>query len=303
MTEDHPRDLIGYGAHPPRPEWPEGARLAFNLVVNYEEGAEYSVLNGDPRSESILSDLATVEPRWGERDLNIESGYEYGSRCGLWRVLRLLKARGVAFTTYAVGLALERNPDAAAAIAAANCDVVSHAWRWIDYHGMAEDEEREHIRRSVETIARLTGARPVGWYTGRPSFNTRRLVVEEGGFLYDCDAYNDDLPYWTEVAGRPHLVICHTFDNNDSRFSRAPGFAVAEDFFTYLRDAFDWLYAEGAEAPKMMTAAVHCRLIGRPGRIAGLARFLDHVERHDDVWICRRGEIARHWIARHPYRR
>jgi len=270
-------------------------------VVNYEEGAEYCVLNGDAHSETILSDLSTLEPRWGGRELNIESGYEYGSRCGIWRVLRLLEDRGIAFTTYAVGLALEQNPDAAAAIGAANCDVVSHAWRWIDYHDMAEDEERDHIRRCVETIERLTGARPIGWYTGRPSPNTRRLVVEEGGFLYDSDAYNDDLPYWTEVAGQPHLVICHTHDNNDSRFARAQGFTLAEEFFTYIKDAFDWLYAEGAEAPKMMTVAVHCRLIGRPGRIAGLARFLDHVQRQDDVWICRRGEIARHWIANHPH--
>jgi allantoinase len=301
VSDDHPRDLIGYGARPPDPAWPGSARLAFNLVVNYEEGAEYCVLNGDARSESILSDLATVEPRWGERDLNMESGYEYGSRCGLWRVLRLLEEREFAFTTYAVGQALEHNPDAAAAIAAADCDVVSHAWRWIDYHGMAADEERAHIRRSVDTIARLIGTRAVGWYTGRPSLNTRRLVVEEGGFLYDCDAYNDDLPYWTVVAGKPHLVICHSFDHNDSRFARAPGFVLADDFFTYVRNAFDWLYAEGAEAPKMMTVAVHCRLIGRPGRIAGLARLLDHVQRHNDVWICQRGEIARHWIATHPY--
>jgi allantoinase len=301
VSDDHPRDLIGYGARPPDPAWPRSARLAFNLVVNYEEGAEYCVLNGDARSESILSDLAMVEPRWGERDLNMESGYEYGSRCGLWRVLRLLEEREFAFTTYAVGQALEHNPEAAAAIAAADCDVVSHAWRWIDYHGMAADEERAHIRRSVDTIARLIGTRAVGWYTGRPSLNTRRLVVEEGGFLYDCDAYNDDLPYWTVVAGKPHLVICHSFDHNDSRFARAPGFVLADDFFTYVRNAFDWLYAEGAEAPKMMTVAVHCRLIGRPGRIAGLARLLDHVQRHNDVWICQRGEIARHWIATHPY--
>jgi putative urate catabolism protein len=299
---EHPdRDLAGYGARPPQAEWPKGARLAFNLVVNYEEGAEYCVLNGDAHSETILSDLSALEPRWGGRELNIESGYEYGSRCGVWRVLRLLEDRGVAFTTYAVGLALEQNPEAAAAIAAANCDVVSHAWRWIDYHDMTEDEERDHIRRCVETIERLTGTRPIGWYTGRPGPNTLRLVVEEGGFLYDSDAYNDDPPYWTEVAGRPHLVICHTHDNNDSRFARAQGFALAEEFFTYIKDAFDWLYSEGTEAPKMMTVAVHCRLIGRPGRIAGLARFLDHVQRHDDVWICQRGEIARHWTAKHPY--
>jgi putative urate catabolism protein len=301
MIEGPPRDLIGYGARPPHAAWPGGARLALNLVVNYEEGAEYCLLNGDPHSETILSDLSGLTPRRGGRELNIESAYEYGSRAGLWRILRLLEGRRLPYTVYAVGQALEQNPEAAAAIAAADCDVVSHAWRWIDYQEVPEEEERDHVRRCVAAIERLTGARPVGWYTGRPSLNTRRLVVEDGGFLYDCDAYNDDLPYWTLVAGKPHLVICHTLDNNDSRFSRAQGFDLAEEFFTYIRDGFDWLYAEGAEAPKMMTVAVHCRLIGRPGRIAGLARFLDHVQRHDDVWICQRQAIARHWIAQHPY--
>ncbi len=293
--------MIGYGGQPPYAGWPNDARVALNFVVNYEEGAEYNVLNEDGQSETLLSDAGTVAPRLGTRDLNVESGYEYGSRSGLWRILGIFDERQLPFTAYAVGLALEQNPEAAAAIKAAGCDVVSHAWRWIDYHGMAEEEEREHIRRSVETIERLTGARPVGWYTGRPSINTRRLVVEEGGFLYDCDAYNDDLPYWTEVDGEPHLIICHTHDNNDSRFARPPYFTLGEDFFTYIKDAFDWLYTEGAEVPKMMTVALHCRIVGRPGRIGALARFLDYVERLDDVWICQRGEIARHWIANHPY--
>lgn len=265
-------------------------------MLSYEEGAESCVLNGDRQSETILSDLSGLMPRLGERDLNIESSYEYGSRAGVWRILRLFEERGLPFAVHAVGLALEQNPEVAAAIAAADCDVVAHAWRWIDFHGMAEEEERVHIRRSVETIARLTGQRPLGWYTGRPSRNTRRLVVEEGGFHYDCDAYNDYLPYWTLVDGRPYLVICPALDTNDSRFARAQGFDLAKEFFVYVRDAFDWLYAEGAETPKMLAVALHCRLIGQPGRMAGLARFLDHVQRHDDVWICRREAIARHWI-------
>jgi putative urate catabolism protein len=301
VSDQPPRDLVGFGARPPRAEWPNGARLALNLVLNYEEGAEYSVLNGDAHSETILSDLGGLSPRHGARDLNIESAYEYGSRAGFWRIMRLFAARGLPFTVYAVGLALAQNPAAAAAIAAADCDVVSHGWRWIDYHDMAAAEEREHIGRCVDTITRLTGARPLGWYTGRPSLNTRALVVEAGGFLYDSDAYNDDLPYWTVVAGKPHLVICHALDTNDSRFARAQGFDLAEQFFVYVRDAFDWLYAEGAETPKMMTVALHCRLIGRPGRIGGLARFLDHVQGHDDVWICQRQAIAHHWMAQHPY--
>jgi putative urate catabolism protein len=300
MPHDQPRDLVGYGGQPPHAAWPGGARVALNLVLNYEEGAEYCVLNGDAHSETILSDLSGLVPRQGERDLNIESAYEYGSRVGFWRLLALFQDRGVPFTTYAVGLALEQNPEAAAAIGAADCDLVGHGWRWIDYHGVPVGEERRHIRQTVETIGRLAGRAPAGWYTGRPSLETRRLVVEEGCFLYDSDAYNDDLPYWTRVGGRPHLVICHALDTNDSRFTRAQGFDVAEEFFTYLRDAFDWLYAEGALRPRMMTVGLHGRLIGRPGRIAGLARFLDHVLSHDQVWVAKREEIARHWIAHHP---
>ncbi len=300
--DDPPRDLIGYGARPPQVEWPQGARLALNLVLNYEEGAETCVLNGDACSETLLSEMSGLVPRAGARDLNVESNYEYGSRVGFWRILRVFEERALPFTTYAVGLALEQNPEAAAAIREADCDVVAHGWRWIDYHCVGEAEERDHIDACVATIARLTGERPLGWYTGRPSPNTRRLVVEEGGFLYDCDAYNDDLPYWTRVGGKPHLVICHGLDTNDSRFARAQGFDLAEQFFIYMRDAFDTLYAEAAEAPRMLIVAVHGRLIGRPGRIGGLARFLDHAQGHDGVWICRRRDIARHWIAHCPYR-
>jgi allantoinase len=300
MSHDPPRDLVGYAGQPPHAAWPGEARIALNLVLNYEEGAEYCITNGDAHSETILSDLSGLVPLQGARDLNIESVYEYGSRAGFWRLLGLLRDRAVPFTTYAVGRALELNPAAAAAIGAADCDLVGHGWRWIDYHGTPEDEERTHIRRTVAAIERLVGRAPAGWYTGRPSINTRRLVVEDGRFLFDCDAYNEDLPYWVTVGGRPHLVICHALDTNDSRFTRAQGFDVAEEFFTYLRDAFDWLYAEGAERPRMMTVGLHCRLIGRPGRIAGLARFLDHVLAHERVWIAKREDVARHWIAHHP---
>jgi putative urate catabolism protein len=297
----YPRDLKGYGRTPPQAEWPNGARLALSIVLNYEEGAEYSVLHGDPHSESILSDLGVASPIIGARNLNIEQLYGYGSRVGVWRLLDLFGERRIPLTVYAVGMALERNPDVATAIVAAGHEVASHGWRWIDYQDMPEAEEREHISRAVAAIERLTGQRPLGWYTGRPSPNTRRLVVAEGGFLYDSDAYDDDLPYWVTVDGKGHLVIPYSFDNNDSRFTRSQGFDLADEFFAYLRDGFDWLYAEGAKTPRMMSVGLHCRLIGKPGRIGGLARFLDHVQRHDDVWLCRRVDIARHWRARHPY--
>lgn len=301
MKKQPTRDLIGYGDAPPRANWPGDARLALNIVVNYEEGAEYCVLNGDGRPETALSDLSGLEPRPGIRILNIEQVYEYGSRIGFWRVLRTLQERRLPFTINAVGLALEQNPKAAEAIAAADCDVQSHAWRWIDYQDVGEDEERRHIALCVEAIARLTGERPLGWYTGRPSLNTRRLVVEEGGFLYDSDCYNDELPYWSNDFGRPHLILPYCLDTNDSRFTRAQGFDLGEEFFVYLRDTFDCLYGEGGDRPTMMTVGLHGRLVGRPGRIAGLARFLDHVMTHDRVWICRRNQIAKHWIAEHPY--
>jgi len=294
------RDLVGYGARPPKAEWPGGARVAVNFVLNYEEGAEYCVLDGDTHSETVLSDLSGLEPLMGLRHLNIESAYEYGSRVGVWRILELFASRGLPFTLYAVGYALAKNPAVAEAVAAAGHDTVAHGWRWIDYQLMGEAEEREHIRLAIDTIERLMGSRPLGWYTGRPSPNTRRLVVEEGGFLYDCDAYNDDLPYWTRVAGRSHLVIPHALDTNDSRFSRAQGLDHADDFFRYCKDAFDWLYAEGERCPRFLTVSLHCRLIGRPGRIGGLARLLDYVAGHERAWVCRRLEVARHWMTRHP---
>ena len=300
MAKRYPRDMVGYGARPPQAKWPKGARLAVQFVLNYEEGAENSVLHGDVASESFLSDIVGAKPLRGVRNMNMESLYEYGSRVGFWRILQLFEERGLPFTVNAVGRALELNPRAAEAIAAAKADVQSHGWRWIDYHVVPEEVEREHMARCVETIERLTGAPPLGWYTGRPSPNTRRLVVEHGGFLYDSDAYNDDLPYWTRDYGRPHLVVPYSLDCNDSRCARNQGFDHADDFFVFMRDVFDWLYAEGERTPRMMSIGLHCRLIGRPGRIAGLARFLDYLMAHDRVWICRRIEIARHWIEHHP---
>jgi putative urate catabolism protein len=246
--------------------------------------------------------VVATEPLPGVRNMNVESTYEYGSRAGFWRLLRMFAERSIPITVYAVAMALERHPAAAAALVEAGHEVMSHGWRWIDYQYMGEEEEREHLKRAVEILTRLTGSRPLGWYTGRQSPNTRRLVVEEGGFLYDADAYNDDLPYWTTVSGKGHLVIPYTMDNNDMKFGGIQGFNTGEDFYTYLRDAFDVLYAEGATAPKMMSVGLHMRLAGRPGRAAGLARFLDHVTKHEGVWICRRVDIARHWMATHPYR-
>jgi len=299
MTE-YPRDLVGYANHPPNPCWPGNARLAVNFALNYEEGGERSVLHGDEFSETRLADLFALAPVRGGRDLNIESAYEYGSRLGFWRLMRVFADRQVPCSVYAVGMALERNPKAVEAMVRQGCDIVDHGWRWIDYHGIDEATERAHLLRSVETISRLTGTRPIGWYVGTPSENTRRLVVEEGGFLYDSDAYNDELPYWTHAYGRPHLIIPHTLDDNDTRLARGLGWGQAGDLFVSLRDNFDARYREGAETPKMMTVAVHCRLAGKPARAAALARFVDYVLRCDKVWICRRNEIAGHWRRYHP---
>ncbi len=297
----YPRDLAGYGRNPPDPKWPGGARLALQIVMNYEEGGERCILHGDGESEAFLQEVAGGPPLIGVRNLQVESIYEYGSRVGFWRLMRMFAQRGLQISVFAVGMALERHPEAAAAIVEAGHEVVSHGYRWIDYQFVSEEVEREHMRLAIESIARTTGSRPLGWYTGRLSPNTRRLVVEEGGFLYDADAYNDDLPYWDGVAGRPHLVVPYTQDNNDMKFATPSGFATGDQWLAYVRDAFDVLYAEGAEHPKMMSLGLHMRLMGRPGRAAALARFLDHVQGHDRVWICRRVDIARHWIAHHPY--
>ncbi len=298
--EPCPRDLIGYGSRPPHPHWPGEARIAVSLVLNYEEGGEACVLEGDAQSECVLTDLGAVEPLPGARNLNVESLFEYGSRVGFREILRVLKDAGAPATVYAVGLALERNPEAAAEIATSGLEVACHGHRWMDYQFVPEQVEREHMRLNVETITRLTGKRPVGWYTGRPGPNTRRLVVETGGFLYDSDAYNDDLPYWTLVAGRRHLVIPYSFDNNDSRLQRGGDFGTGEEFFSYCRDAFDWLYRAGSQGrPRMMSVGLHGRIIGRPGRIGALARLIEHMQRHEGVWLCTRAAIAEHWRAQH----
>jgi len=300
MAVAYPRDLVGYGANPPDPKWPGQARLALNFVLNYEEGSEYSVPDDDGRSEATLTELGAFDPRLKGRDLAAESMFEYGSRVGFWRILRLLRERNVPLTVFGCALALERHPQAAAAIAAAGYDVCCHGWRWINHYDLSEQEEREHIHRAVESLRRTVGDRPYGWYCRYgPSVNTRRLLVEEGGFLYDSDAYNDELPYWVTVAGKTHLVVPYTLTNNDAKFG-VSALSTGEEFFALLRDCFDMLYREGVTQPKMMSVGLHMRLVGHPTRAAGLERFLDYVLRQRDVWICRRLDIARHWIEHHP---
>jgi len=295
------RDLIGYADRPPHAGWPGGARVAVQIVLNYEEGSEYSIGDGDGFSENQLAETATTVPA-GVRDLAVESAYEFGSRVGFWRLMRMFAERRLGVTVFGCALALERNPAAAAAIARAGHEVCCHGWRWIKHWLLDEAEEREHIRRAVASLERTVGTRPMGWYCRYgPSTNTRRLLVEEGGFAYDSDAYNDELPYWVPVSGRPHLVVPYTNDVNDAKFVNPAWFGGADDFFAYVRDTFDVLYAEGSHTPRMMSIGLHARLIGRPGRAAALARALDHIQRHDDIWICRRIDIARHWSRTHPY--
>ena len=301
MNPDYPRDMIGYGATPPDPQWPGGARLALQIVLNYEEGAERSALHGDAASETFLSEITAAEA-YPARHLSMESLYEYGSRAGVWRLLRVFQQRKLPITVFGVAMALERNPEATAAMVEAGHEIASHGWRWISYQSVDAATEREHIALAVRSIEKLTGQRPLGWYTGRDSPNTRRLVVEHGGFLYDADSYADDLPYWQTVNGKPHLIVPYTLDCNDMRFATPAGFSTGDEFFAHLRDSFDVLYREGERAPKMMSVGLHCRLAGRPGRSGALERFLDHVQRHDKVWICRRIDIARHWIKHHPNR-
>jgi allantoinase len=293
------RDLVGYGAHPPDPRWPGEARIAVQFVLNIEEGAESCVLNGDAQSEAYLHELPGRPPRPGERDLSVEGMYEYGSRAGVWRVLELFNTRGLPLTAFAVGRALELNPEIGHAISADGHEIAGHGYRWLDYSNVPEDEERRHIRLTSEIIQRICGKRPVGWYTGRVSQNTRRLVCEEGGFLYSSDAYNDDLPYW--LAGSPtHLIIPYSLVNNDVRYLIPNGFSSGADFFQQLKDALDMLWQEGAHHPKMMSIGLHSRISGHPARAMALASFLDYVQAHDLVWICRREEIAKHWMTEHP---
>jgi allantoinase len=293
------RDLAGYGGRPPHPRWPDGARLALQFVLNVEEGAERSILNGDERSESYLHELPDRPPRVGERDLSVESMYEYGARAGVWRILDLFASRNLPLTAFAVGQALALNPEAGRALGAQGHEIAGHGYRWIDYRHIPEDEERRHIGLTIEIIERICGKRPVGWYTGRLSPNTRRLLREERGFLYTSDAYNDDLPYWLP-GSPPLLAIPYTLVNNDARFLLPTGFSSGDDFFNTLKDAFDFLWREGAQNPKMMSIGLHGRISGHPARAMALARFLDYVQECDSVWICRREEIARHWMREHP---
>jgi putative urate catabolism protein len=302
MTDSaYPRDMIGYGAEPPFADWPGGARVALQIVLNYEEGGENSVLHGDRASETFLSEIIGAQA-FEMRHLSMESLYEYGSRAGFWRIMRELERRSIPVTVFGVSMAMERNPEAVAAMLAGGHEIACHGWRWINYQSMDEATERDHMRLAVDAVRRMTGSAPLGWYTGRDSPNTRRLLVEHGGFLYDADSYADDLPYWVEVGATPHLVVPYTLDANDMRFATAQGFNSGEQFFQYLKDTFEVLYAEGETRPKMMSVGLHCRIAGRPGRFAALCRFLDHVQRRDRVWICRRVDIARHWIQRHPHR-
>ena len=297
--ESYPRDLIGYGRTPPHAAWPGGARIAIQCVLNYEEGAERNVLDGDPECETFLSDMANP-PALAARHMSMEQIYEYGSRAGVWRLLRLFARYDLPLTVFGVALAMQRNPAVVEAFLEAGHEIASHGWRWINYQGASEEEERADMARAIAVHTQLTGERPLGWYTGRTSPNTRRLVAEEGGFLYDADDYSDDLPFWTQAAGRPHLIVPYSLETNDMRFGGA-GLQTGEEFFAYLRDTFDVLYAEGADRPKMMSVGVHCRLAGRPGKMAGLEQFLRYASDHQDVWFCRRIDIARHWRAEHPY--
>ena len=298
---DYPRDLIGYANNPPDPKWPNNARLAVNFVINYEEGSEYSIPDGDGFSEASLTESPSSTIPHGTRDLAAETLFEYGARVGFWRLLRLFQERGFPVTLFACALALERNPRVVEAVKTSNLDICCHGWRWIEHYKLTEDEEREHIRLAIESLTNMFGERPLGWYcrTG-PSVNTRRLLVEEGGFLYDSDAYNDELPYWQTVNGKPHLVLPYSLTTNDSKFGRG-WFSTGEDFFQFTKDAFDMLYEEGAYAPKMMSIGLHQRLIGHPARAMGLKRLLDYIGGFEDIWICNRLDIAKHWIKTHPF--
>jgi putative urate catabolism protein len=299
MSDDYPRDMVGYGANAPHAQWPGGARIAVQFVVNYEEGGENCILHGDSASEAFLSEIVGAQALPGVRHMNMESIYEYGSRAGVWRLLRIFNERELPFTAFTVGMALERNPTAALAMMSSGHELASHGYRWIDYQYADAELEREHIERAVAAHQRILGERPLGFYQGRTGPNSRRLCVEEGGFLYDADSYADDLPYWNTEYGRPHLIVPYTLDANDMRFATSQGFNSGEQFFCYLKDSFDVLYSEGEVAPKMLSVGLHCRLSGRPGRAAALARFLDYILTHDRVWVCRRVDIARHWAACH----
>jgi len=297
---DWPRDYVGYGANPPDPAWPGGARVAVNFNLNYECGGEANILDGDDASEGMLNDIG-FPPVPGKRNPLAESAFEYGSRVGVWRVLRIFKQFEINISILGVTTALERNPEVTRAFVEGGHEIVSHGLRWIDYNFVDEHDERVHIHQAAERIQRLTGVKPVGWMTGRPGANTRRLLVEHGGFHYDRDALNDELPYWVTVAGMPHLVIPYSYETNDNRCDQSNGFAQADDFFQYMRDAFDLLHEEGADSPRLLSIGLHDRLIGRPARAVGLIKLLKHMQDKGDVWFCTGADIASHWRKTHPY--
>ena len=302
MTQSsvYPRDLVGYADQVPQANWPGGARIAVQFVLNYEEGSENCILHGDAASETFLSEIIGARAYEGMRHPSMESIYEYGSRAGFWRIYKLFKDQRIPLTIFGVAMALERNPRAVEAMLKADFEICSHGWRWIDYQFIDKAIEREHMQQAIEIIERLTGSKPKGWYTGRTSPNTRDLVVEQGGFLYDADDYSDDLPFWVQVQGKDHLIVPYTLDTNDMRFASPQGFNSGEQYYHYLKDAFDVLYAEGATTPKMLSIGLHCRIVGRPARFMALQRFVDYVQRQQDVWLCRRIDIAEHWHQHHP---
>jgi allantoinase len=304
LDKSYPRDLIGYGRNPPHAQWPGKAKIAVQFVMNYEEGAENSVLHGDKASEQFLSEIIGAAA-YEARHLSMESIYEYGSRAGVWRILKEFEKRKLPLTVFGVSMALERHPELTHAFVDLGHEIACHGWRWIHYQNMDEATEREHMRIGMDIIKKMTGVAPQGWYTGRDSPNTRRLVADHGGFLYDSDYYGDDLPFYTDVTKTngekvSHLVVPYTLDSNDMRFAAPQGFNTGEHFFQYLKDSFDVLYAEGEDAPKMLSIGMHCRLLGRPGRMRSLQKFLDYIESHDRVWVCRRVDIAKHWLETHP---
>ncbi|MDR9851258.1 MAG: allantoinase PuuE [Herbaspirillum sp.] len=305
QQQTYPRDLAGYGRNPPHARWPGQARVALQFVLNYEEGGENCVLHGDPASEQFLSEIVGAAA-YPARHMSMESIYEYGSRVGVWRILREFEKRGLPMTIFGVATALQRSPDVTQAFQELGHEIACHGLKWIHYQNMDIETERAHMQEAVQIFRELTGSAPLGWYTGRDSPNTRQLVVEHGGFAYDSDYYGDDLPFWTEVetsggVKAPHLVVPYTLDSNDMRFATPQGFNTSEHFYQYLKDSFDVLYEEGEDVPKMLSIGMHCRLLGRPGRFRALQRFLDYVQSHDKVWICRRIDIAEHWKKTHPF--
>ena len=295
MTKKDNRNLIGYGSNLPKVDWPNKARIAVQIVLNYEEGAENCVLNGDKNSEVFLSEIIGAQPIKG-RHMNMESLYEYGSRVGFWRLHNLFQEKEIPITIFGVGMALEKNPEICKAIIEADYEVASHGWRWIDYQNIKKSEEKKHMQLAIKAHTKIFGKRPDGWYTGRCSPNTRDLVMEDGGFLYDSDSYSDDLPFWESRNKKKQLIIPYTLDNNDMRFATSQGFNTGDHFYSYLKDSFDALYEEGRTNPKMMSVGLHCRIIGKPGRIQSLKKFLDYILKHEDIWICKRVDIAKHWI-------